>query len=82
MSTHAMIGGQAVTKHQQINAIHPDGWSGWVYPIMGGYKFTCCDCGLVHEMDFRVTHDYNRVEFRVRRDNRSTGQVRRHMANP
>ena len=61
-------------------AIHQDGWSGWIYPIMEGYKFCCCDCGLVHEMEFRVSSDYDRVEFRVRRDNRSTGQIRRHMA--
>ena len=67
-----------MTKHRQEEAIHPDGWSRWVYPVMEGYKMTCCDCGLVHEMEFRVTDEYNRVEFRVRRDNRATGQVRRH----
>jgi len=26
----------------------------WVNPIMKGYKLVCCDCGLVHKMDFRV----------------------------
>ena len=30
-------------------------------------------------MEFRVTDDYTRVEFRVRRDKRATGQIRRHM---
>lgn len=24
----------------------------WVYPISKNYKFICCDCGLVHSMDF------------------------------
>lgn len=72
-----------------------DGWCEWVYPIPDGYKMACCDCGLVHRMAFRVVKlDENgersdrseildpseyRVEFQVRRDNRSTGQIRRHM---
>ena len=25
----------------------------WVSPIRRGYKMQCCDCGLVHKMDFR-----------------------------
>ena len=38
----------------------------------------CCDCGLVHDMDFRIVGDKaKRIEFRVARNNRSTGQVRR-----
>jgi len=52
-----------------------DGWSRWVQPIEQGYKMACCDCGLVHQMDFRIEDD--RVQFRARRDARSTGQVRR-----
>lgn len=31
-----------------------DGWSDWVHPIPRKYKMGCCDCGLVHNMDFRV----------------------------
>ncbi len=49
----------------------------WVFPIRRGYKLCCCDCGLVHDMDFRVVG--RRIEFRVRRNDRSTGLVRRHM---
>lgn len=26
----------------------------WVKPVMDNYLMKCCDCGLVHEMDFRV----------------------------
>jgi hypothetical protein len=26
----------------------------WVAPIMRGYKMQCCQCGLIHLMDFRV----------------------------
>ena len=38
----------------------------------------CCDCGLVHTIEFRVTDDGEAVQFRVRRNNRSTAQLRRH----
>lgn len=72
-----------------------DGWSRHIYPVMDKpYKMGCCDCGLVHDMEFgieRVTKVYPdgtfdtapvldgslKVVFRCRRNNRSTGQVRR-----
>lgn len=31
-----------------------DGWCDWVEPVMAGYKMSCCDCGLVHDMQFAV----------------------------
>jgi len=31
-----------------------NGWTRWVNPKMKGYLLKCCDCGLVHEMDFEV----------------------------
>jgi hypothetical protein len=35
--------------------MHPveDGWCEWVQPTQG-YKTQCCDCGLVHEMEFKA----------------------------
>lgn len=31
------------------------GWSEWVYPKLKNlYLFKCCDCGLVHEIDFKT----------------------------
>lgn len=48
----------------------------WIRPVSRDYKMACCDCGLVHNLDFRIVDD--RVEFRVRRNNRSTAMVRRH----
>ena len=48
----------------------------WVQPIRKGYKMCCCECGLVHRLDFRIRK--RRIQFRVFRDNRATGQVRRH----
>lgn len=31
-----------------------DGWSDWQAPLMNGYRMGCCDCGLVHDMEFKV----------------------------
>ena len=49
----------------------------WEYPVQTNFKLACCDCGLVHTMDFRVVD--GEVEFKVKRDNRATGQIRRYM---
>lgn len=49
----------------------------WVRPQMRKWGMACCDCGLVHEVTFRVLGKV--VEFRARRDQRATGQVRRHL---
>lgn len=49
----------------------------WETPIRKGYKLICCDCGLVHDVDFRIHK--KKIQFRVIRNNRSTGQVRRHI---
>ena len=48
----------------------------WVQPVLENYKLSCCDCGLVHRMNFRV--EDGRPQFQAFRDNRATGQVRRH----
>lgn len=41
----------------------------WVQPTKHGYKWKCCDCGLVHIMDFRVVKYAKgkraKVQFRV-----------------
>lgn len=26
----------------------------WVYPKLRDYHYSCCDCGLVHSMDFDI----------------------------
>jgi len=48
----------------------------WIQPIRKGYKMMCCDCGLVHKLDFRIKK--RKIQFRAFRDNRATGQARRH----
>lgn len=75
-----------------------DSYSDWIQPVHDGkkpYKLACCDCGLVHDVEFKVmkvvkdlgngyleVQDANNdkliVHFRARRNNRSTGQMRRH----
>lgn len=65
-----------------------------IVPVMEGYKMACCDCGLVHDIDFKIMEE--RIEadgsvmltptkkkgltvaFRATRNVRSTAQLRRH----
>ena len=47
----------------------------WTRPRMKNFREQCCDCGLIHRLDFRIVH--GRVEFRTRRDGRATAAVRR-----
>lgn len=47
----------------------------WVEPIMHGFKVKCCDCHLVHEMDFKIIG--HSVKFRATRNNRATAAARR-----
>lgn len=49
--------------------------SGWVSPQRKGYKFRCCDCYLVHTIDFRIKDHV--IQFRVERDDRATAASRR-----
>jgi len=49
----------------------------WVRPIKD-YRFTCCDCGLVHRAEFRVTNGH--IEWRCWRDNKSTKERRKQKA--
>ena len=51
-----------------------NGWSRWVQPVMRGYLLACCDCHLVHRMDFRVIE--GRVQFRAQRANAYTRRER------
>lgn len=50
-----------------------------VYPAHKGFRLACCDCGLIHQMDFRVETEgaRNIVSFRIKRLNRNTAAHRR-----
>lgn len=53
-----------------------------VYPMHRYYYMSCCDCGLVHKMEFGTIREPSfpqkvSVWFRVWRDNRRTAAMRR-----
>lgn len=37
----------------------------WEQPVMKDYLMKCCDCGLIHQMDFRIAYGKNRENDRV-----------------
>lgn len=41
-------------KLRKEKDVGPRGFSRWINPAMSGYLMGCCDCGLVHEMQFRA----------------------------
>lgn len=47
----------------------------WVQPVRRGYKMACCDCGLVHTLNFRI--EAGRIQFQASRNNRATALSRR-----
>jgi hypothetical protein len=53
----------------------------WINPVKKGYKMACCDCGLVHRMDFRhvAWGTGRKIQFRCWRDERATAGIRRGM---
>lgn len=59
----------------------------WQMPVMDNYRMGCCDCGLVHNIDFKVIDENDhekeikgvRVIIRARRNNRSTAQIRKYL---
>ena len=85
-----------MAKFKEIKALE-DGWSDWEFPEMNGYRLGCCDCGLVHDVDFKVvqavalpTNEFAceeikdetlRILMRAKRNNRSTAQIRRYQMN-
>jgi hypothetical protein len=52
----------------------------WVQPVRRGYKMACCDCGLVHKMNFRLIKyksGISFIQFQAFRDERATAAKRR-----
>lgn len=71
-------------RYRQETAVTKDGYSRWVKPKRKGYKMACCDCGLVHEMQFDYVKNGRGVFiiFRARRHERATAAVRRGKKRP
>ena len=62
-------------KHIRPERALAHGWTRWVQPVMKGYLLACCDCGLVHRMEFRT--DGKHVQFRAKRAPRHTAKQRK-----
>ena len=37
----------------------------WQQPVMKDYLMKCCDCGLVHEMEFRIAYGKTKADDRI-----------------
>lgn len=53
----------------------------WVQPIRKGYGMACCDCGLVHRLNFRLRSTTRGmfIQFQAFRDDKATRNLRRRM---
>jgi hypothetical protein len=51
----------------------------WVQPVRRGYKMACCDCGLVHTLNFRLVKNGRGafIQFQAFRDEKATKLVRK-----
>lgn len=51
----------------------------WIQPIRKGYGLACCDCGLVHKVDFRIVENGRGrfIQLRAFRDDKKTKELRK-----
>jgi hypothetical protein len=64
-----------MAKKRESDQSYPLVKSGaWISPIKTGYRMECCDCGLVHRIDFRhIPHGCGRkIQLRAFRDEEAT----------
>ena len=47
----------------------------WIIVPRRGFREQCCDCGLVHRLNFRIT-DAGQIEIQTFRDSRATNGAR------
>ena len=52
-------------KHMHPEKERAHGWTRWVQPVVKNYLMSCCDCGLVHRMEFRIHRGH--VQFKAQR---------------
>jgi hypothetical protein len=62
-------------KYEQITAYRGE-WAVWFAPNLIHYRLACCDCGLVHEVQFRYRKRTS-VQIRFKKNNRATAAMRR-----
>jgi hypothetical protein len=74
----------ALARKQTMRYENPSSGE-WIQPVRRGYRLMCCDCGLVHRVDYRIIKYAGgrriKMQFRVYRDNRATAQARRKLPN-
>lgn len=49
----------------------------WITVARRGYRDQCCDCGLIHDVDFRV-NEHGQIQYRAKRNGKATGGARSH----
>jgi hypothetical protein len=47
----------------------------WIVVPKRGYKEQCCDCGLIHRLNFKID-ERGRIHIQTFRDHRATGGAR------
>ena len=47
----------------------------WITPVRRGYRMMCCQCGTVHDVDFRMKD--GEIQFRPRANARATAAAGR-----
>jgi hypothetical protein len=57
--------------------IEVDGWTRMI-PVGPDYRIACCDCGLVHDLEFTLDQD-DQIYMRARRNRRATAGRRRYL---
>jgi hypothetical protein len=68
-----------IKKVRPEKAVGPRGFSRWVTPKMARYYMGCCDCGLVHEMQFtalEIVKEYKDGRYIAKRLPRTKFRVR------
>lgn len=65
-------------KRKRIQFNYPQIYEGeWYEPTpQMGFMERCCDCGLIHQIDYRVS-DEGKVQFRAKTAKRETAAARR-----
>ena len=58
------------------SAYYHVGHDEWIIVPRRGFKEQCCDCGLVHKLNFRINAK-GQIEIQTARDERATSAVRR-----
>lgn len=58
---------------------YPDVGDEWHWVPKKGFKLMCCGCRLIHTFQFRIVQNgkKRKIEIKVDRDDRATGQARR-----